>query len=51
MPWTPAAICPLPSRTNLDYIVTTTLTVRTNGDGSINPAYNGVILPIGTNYP
>jgi hypothetical protein len=33
----------------LDYIVKTTLTVRTNGDGGISPAYNGMILPIGTN--
>ncbi len=32
------------------YVVTTTLAVRTNGDGSINPVYNGSSLQVGANY-
>jgi alpha-tubulin suppressor-like RCC1 family protein len=41
------------SKTNtvkMDYILTTTLTVLTNGEGGISPAYNGKLLLIGTSY-
>jgi uncharacterized repeat protein (TIGR03803 family) len=34
----------------LDYVVTTPLTVRTNGEGSITPVYNNVLLEIGKIY-
>jgi uncharacterized repeat protein (TIGR03803 family) len=34
----------------LAYVVTTTLTVRTNGDGGISPVYNGAPLQVGTSY-
>jgi len=34
----------------LAYIVTTTLTVRTNGDGGINPPYDGATLQVGASY-
>jgi hypothetical protein len=34
----------------LAYVLTTTLTVRTNGDGGISPAYNGATLQVGASY-
>jgi len=43
----------IPSTTNsttLVYILSASLTVQTNGNGSINPNYNGALLQIGKNY-
>lgn len=40
-----------PTSTNkLVYVLITTLTVRTNGDGSITPVYNGSTLQVGIGY-
>ncbi|HEX3626329.1 MAG TPA: fibronectin type III domain-containing protein, partial [Verrucomicrobiae bacterium] len=33
-----------------DYVVSAILTVQTNGNGSVNPNYNGTSLQIGANY-
>ena len=41
------------SKTNIVkfvYVLSAVLTVSTNGEGSISPAYNGVLLQIGVNY-
>ncbi len=40
----------LTNTVKLDYILSTTLTVSTNGDGTISPAYNGALLQIGNTY-
>ena len=43
----------IPSTTNsatIVYILSASLTVQTNGNGSINPNYNGALLQIGKNY-
>ncbi len=43
----------IPSNTNsttIVYILSASLTVQTNGNGSINPNYNGALLQIGKNY-
>ena len=38
------------STAKLDYVLTTTLTVRTNGEGGISPAYNDATLLISNTY-
>ena len=38
------------SNVSLDYVLNTVLTVRTNGHGTINPNYNGALLPVGQSY-
>ncbi len=38
------------NRVNLVCILSAVLTVQTNGNGSINPNYNGALLQIGKNY-
>ena len=35
---------------NINYVVSATLTVSTNGLGTLNPNYNGALLQIGKNY-
>ena len=43
----------IPSNTNsttIVYILSASLTVQTNGNGNINPNYNGALLQIGKNY-
>jgi uncharacterized repeat protein (TIGR03803 family) len=40
----------LTNTVELDYILSTTLTVSTNGDGTISPSYNGATLQIGNTY-
>ena len=40
----------LTNRVSLDYVLTTVLTVQTNGHGTISPNYNGAVLLIGQSY-
>ena len=44
------SICSLTNTVRLDYVVKNTMTVRTNGNGSISPSYNGAQLLLGTAY-